>query len=270
VNWLDYSHICAFFAVIVSIMICRLSIVLFISLVTLCRGNLTDRDVETVSSVYLKPSKDRNVSIPVLECKLLVNVPVKFHWQGPHASEESSHYTITSTDSLSVVNFTRVGEHDIGTWTCNVTDEQGNSITKQANLYSSPHVRPLPRSFNLVEGEEVTVECNVYGWPVPNLSWRRGDVSLNGTEDRVTIFNNTLKIVDLKTEDRDDYVCVASSTVSGEQYEETSSTLIRVKDNLAPLWPFLGILAEVIILAVIIVSYECYRRNKKADDEKTL
>ena len=96
-------------------------------------------------------------------------------------------------------------------------------------LLASPHVRALPRSFNHVEGEEVEVVCNVYGWPVPRLSWRRGGVSLNGSEDRITIVNNTLKIVDLKTEDRDNYVCVATSTVSGEDYEETSSTLIRVK-----------------------------------------
>ena len=96
-------------------------------------------------------------------------------------------------------------------------------------LLASPHVRPLPRSVNLVEGEEVEVECNVYGWPVPTLSWRRGDKPLNGSEDRVTIVNNTLKIVDLRTEDRDNYACVATSTIGGLKYEEKSITLIRVK-----------------------------------------
>jgi len=240
-----------------------------LSVVALCQCDLSESDVETVDGVYLRTAKDRHAPNPVLECGVSRNESFKFQWLRPRQSEDK-HFTVSNTDTNSVLNFSRVGQADIGTWRCIVTDSQGLNVSKEVNLFSLPQAMPLPRSYNRVEGEEVELQCEVYGWPMPTLSWRRGDQPLNTSDDRVSIINGTLKIVNLRLEDRADYICVASSTYNNTEYEDTSSTLVRVKDNLAPLWPFLGILFEIVILAVIIVSYECYRRNKKSEDEKNL
>lgn len=47
-------------------------------------------------------------------------------------------------------------------------------------------------------------------------------------------------------------------------------TIVRVRSHLAPLWPFLGVLAEIIILVVIIVVYEKRKTPDDIIDGKTM
>lgn len=65
------------------------------------------------------------------------------------------------------------------------------------------------------------------------------------------------------------YSCQGINEVMEKRNENParSEGLVRVKDKLAALWPFLGICAEVFILCTIILIYE-KRRNKTDLDER--
>jgi len=77
------------------------------------------------------------------------------------------------------------------------------------------------------------------------------------------VFSKLTLIIDkVKPSDRFYYVCEADNKLS----TTNNTILLRVKDKLGALWPFLGIVGEVVILCTIIFVYE-KRRIKPDFDE---
>lgn len=78
--------------------------------------------------------------------------------------------------------------------------------------------------------------------------------------------NEILKIVEAESDHRRGYKCVA--TLFGPNKDilscAESETFVRVKDKFGALWPFLGIVIEVLVLCIIILITE-RRRAKKED-----
>jgi hypothetical protein len=60
------------------------------------------------------------------------------------------------------------------------------------------------------------------------------------------------------------YKCVVANN-----YGDFSRTMrLRVKDRLAPLWPFLGVLGQVLLLITILFSCHKYKQFKKTKQNK--
>jgi hypothetical protein len=159
---------------------------------------------------------------------------------------------------------------DVGEYTCGFTLDNGDSYNQSIHLFAFPHVSDFDsHSKNLVQGDPLVLSCNAWGHPLPVVHWLKDNEPITGEKDpRVSIVNHgklvngTLRIEDLDYPDRADYTCIATYN----EHQMNTTILVRVKDKLAALWPFLGICAEVIILCAIIFIYE-KRRSKKMEDE---
>uniref|UniRef100_A0A6M2CUD2 Putative immunoglobulin like protein n=1 Tax=Rhipicephalus microplus TaxID=6941 RepID=A0A6M2CUD2_RHIMP len=177
--------------------------------------------------------------------------------------EKEGKYNIISNNTL-VIN--DPGYEDAGNYMCIVQGVGENAtIVVRANV----SIEVTEASKNQVEGDPLTLSCKAAGAPTPVVTWLKDDEPLNISDPRISLepINNVsdakLIIQDLNFDDRAQYTCVASNGISNE----TMTVLVRVKDKLAALWPFLGICVEVAVLCAIIFIYE--KKRVKPDFEES-
>lgn len=139
---------------------------------------------------------------------------------------------------------------------------------------TAPHVKAKKPSEHGNEKDKGVLVCEGHGYPLPT-SWkwfkvqediRYAITNITSTkyEIKSTPNKTVLTIIDLDMEqDMGDYLCMGTNELNSD----TAKIHLRVRSRLAALWPFLGIVVEVIVLVTIIFIYEKRRKPDEVTDD---
>ncbi|XP_043078976.1 basigin isoform X2 [Puntigrus tetrazona] len=168
----------------------------------------------------------------------------------------------------------KIDYHSSGLYSCVFQTEPEVNATIEVKV--TPHVVAYKHSENANEKDKAVLICVSHGYPLPT-DWEWYKLSetdaakkipiVNGTDDKYEIKNTpnktTLYVKNLEIDkDMGIYLCMGTNDIgSGDDKIQ-----LRVRSQLAALWPFLGIVAEVIILITVIFIYEKRRKPDEIND----
>ncbi|XP_064325783.1 basigin [Phalacrocorax carbo] len=143
-------------------------------------------------------------------------------------------------------------------------------IKAQVNISVAPQVEAYKKSEHGNEGDTGVLTCKNPSFPPVSfwLWYKTGQEPIINGSGRYIIKSSgnktELRILKLNIEeDTGDYHCNATNF-----YGWSAATVnLRVRSRLAALWPFLGIVAEVLILVTIIFIYEKRRKPDEVLDD---
>lgn len=121
------------------------------------------------------------------------------------------------------------------------------------------------QKIKIFQKKEAKMVCDVAAFPDATATWMKDKEPITAASNKRYKFsshgttkNGVFVITTTDFVDRAVYTCTASNSVSSVSLKFT----LRIRDPLGALWPFIGILIEAVLLAIIIIAYEKYGAKK--------
>jgi len=177
------------------------------------------------------------------------------------------------------LEITKTAETDVGTYFCQDNVEEGYEPRTRRYEVAIININRLMPSRTITHGETLNLTCEVTGQPRPTVKWTKDNEEIVADEHTEITESpgewvpegSTLIIKNVDQADRGHYKCnITLLKDDGSQIVITTmETNVRVKGLYAALWPFLGIVAEVVILCAVIFFFERRRKDSDADESDT-
>uniref|UniRef100_A0A8C2YN44 Basigin n=1 Tax=Chinchilla lanigera TaxID=34839 RepID=A0A8C2YN44_CHILA len=164
----------------------------------------------------------------------------------------------------------QVTKNSTGKYSCVFLPESLGRAEIPVSASGPPRIKATKKSEHASEGETVKLTCKSDpDTPIDTWVWYKEvnsqqQVITNSSEGRFFVISSEarselhIKNLDM-TLDPGTYICNGTNSEGTGQ----DSIQLRVRSHLAALWPFLGIVAEVLVLVTIIFIYE---KRRKPDE----